>query len=127
MNRVLVLLCLCTLLNSRLPAQVSTDTVLYSQRLYREGLPFAQYVKGSRGTLYLTLHKLQFRSFKTTNSSIDFNVTYQDIESIRAVNYLIFPNRILIKTKVGKLYRLYTYKRKRILETVQERILFTSS
>ena len=98
------------------------DTVLHSQKVQREDVPFKQHFNGCAGILTLTNNQIIFVAKKSKNDKINFVIAYSDILIIKPINILFFPNRIRIETKDGHNYKLFTYKREKIIEVVRNKL-----
>lgn len=96
--------------------------IIYEQRLSRADLSVSEAMNGTRGTIYLTNDSVTFKARKAGNERINFGLSYNQISSIRRVNPLLFPNRILIRLKDGEKYRLFTYRRRKIINEISRRL-----
>ena len=73
------------------------------------------------GILTLTDQSVQFAADKKPKER-NFTLAYPDIYRIRRGWSLIFPNMTVIRTRDGGRYRIYTYRRKKIIRLVGIRI-----
>lgn len=84
---------------------------------------------GIRGTMEVFEDRLTFKPAETKNfieksfyslpndyyKELSFD--FKDVKGIyRRNTFLIFPNNFLVKTKDGKKYKFYSYKRKKVLK-----------
>lgn len=99
------------------------DSILFKQRVNRFELNFNFIFKDNRGTLYLSKDFLTFKTKKVNNDFMSFVINYDQIQKIRRANALIFPNRIVIRTKDGVKYGLGTYRRKKIIEITRQKMV----
>ena len=110
--------CLMSLLINSIALAQNDAGILYQQKVTREDVSIRQTIKGGRGTIYLTKDSVRFEARKEANRTINFSIAYNQIRSVKRVNPLLFPNRILIIHKDGEKYRLYTYKRKQLIQGI---------
>jgi hypothetical protein len=96
--------------------------IIYKQKVARDDVPIRQAVGGTKGIIYLTSDSVIFRSRNERNIGINFNIGYTEIKKVKRINYLFFPNRILIKLKDEEKYRLFTYRRRTIVEEIRKRL-----
>lgn len=95
----------------------SVDT-LHTQSITYEVSPVNNY----RGTLILTDEYLQFQAVNPKKKGRSFTIPYSKIHSVKRRWAYIFPNRILVRTRTGKKYTFYTYRRKKIVRIVAAHI-----
>jgi hypothetical protein len=101
-----------------------TDTILYEQKVFRDDRMFKDIFRTKKGTLYLTDQQLEFKSHRPTHARFDFSIPYGQIKSIRTYYGFIIPipNRIKIKTISSERFRLFTYKRRKIIRITREQM-----
>lgn len=112
---------LLILVNSLVSAQ-NESNVVYKQKITRDDVSVGQAIRGSRGTIYLTEDSIIFKARKDVNRKINFRVTYNEIESVKRINPLFFPNRILIRLGNDEKYRLFTYKRRQLIKEIKKHL-----
>ena len=115
--------CLMPLLITSIVSAQDEAGVIYKQKITREDVPIRQALRGSRGVIYLTNDSVVFKARKQSNREIDFRIAYHQIKSVKRVNPLFFPNRISIKLEENKKYRLYTYRRKQLIERIRNKLI----
>jgi hypothetical protein len=101
------------------------DTVIYQQKVtldYTQLIDFVSF-RNSVGTLFLTQDSLIFRTHKKKHIDDDFAFAYAELALVDTDNSLLFPNRIKIILLNGERYRLYTYKRRKIISIVQNQMI----
>lgn len=101
---------------------VGRDSVLFSQKVVRDDKMFEDVFRAKRGTLFLTNQKMEFKSKRPSHSRFDFSIPYSQIKSIRRFYGFVIPNRIKIKTETGEAYRLFTYKKGKIIKITRKQI-----
>ena len=94
-----------------------TDT-LHTQTLVYEVSPVNTYP----GTLVLTDQAVHFRAKSQKRQQRNFTLAYSDIDRIKRRWQYFFPNRTLIRTRDGKKYTLYTYRRKKMFRIIAAKI-----
>lgn len=98
------------------------DSIIYSQKVIRDDRMFHDMLRAKRGMLVLTNEALEFRSKRPGHARFDFSIPYNNIKYIRPFYGFIIPNRIKIKTNTGETYRLFTYKKRKIINITQAQI-----
>lgn len=104
---------------------VVRDSVLFSQKVVRDDKMFEDIFRAKRGTLLLTSQKMEFKSKRPSHSRFDFSIPYSQIKSISRFYGFVIPNRIKIKTETGETYRLFTYKKRKIIKITREQMAST--
>jgi hypothetical protein len=123
MNEILKIVLAVTLPFCSMVALAQTESeIIYEQKVARDDISIRQSLRGSGGAIYLWNDSVAFKANKEKNRRINFSVAYNDIKQVVRVNYLFFPNRILIRLKDGQKYRLFTYKRRTIIEEINRRL-----
>ena len=109
------------LINSIVLAQ-NESGIVYQQKVTREDVSIRQAISGGQGTIYLTKDSVIFEAGKEANRKINFSIAYGQIKRVKRINPLFFPNRISIKLGDGEEYRLFTYKRRQLIDGIRERL-----
>lgn len=94
---------------------------------------YVSYLTSIRGTVEIFEDKISFKPAETKNaiekslyslpsdSFKELNFDFKYVKGIYKRNtFLIFPNNFLLKTKDGKKYKFYSYKRKKVLSIFRE-------
>lgn len=99
-----------------------TDSVLYSQKVLRDDRMFEDMFRAKRGMLFLTDTGIAFKSRRPNHSRFDFSIPYDQIKSIKTFYGFLIPNRIKIKTTTGEKYRLFTYRKRKIIKITRDQM-----
>lgn len=96
------------------------DSILHTQRVNR----FSSIVEpwnSYRGELTLKETEMTFTPRNKKNKG-EFIIEYKDIISVKKRCLLIFPNSIVITDKNFSKYKIGTYRRKEIVNTIKSKI-----
>jgi len=96
------------------------DEIVYSQKVERRG-NILEIWNAFPGTLYLRENTVEFIP-KNINGRGAFELSYDDIISVKKRPSIFVPNRIFIKDKNHSTFKIFTYKRKQIVEIIQSKI-----
>lgn len=117
----LILVCLSVILPQVLSAQsTDEDSKIYTQKVNR----FSSIIEpwnSFRGELTLKETEMAF-SPKNAKNKGAFILEYKDIISVKKRYLLIFPNSIVITDKNYAKYKIGTYRRKEIVDTIKSKI-----
>ena len=91
-----------------------SDTLLV-QKVWREMGVFS----GAKGEVCLLRDTAFFRVYKKSRSRYNVGFRYEDIVSVKRPWYYLAPNRIVLKLVSGKRITLFTYRRKKIIDTIR--------
>jgi hypothetical protein len=101
------------------PAFSFSDSIIYQQVVRRDDVNVLQAFKGTKGVLLLSVNSIAFRANRERAKEINFTLTYSQVKRVKRYRGMLIPNRIGIKTYSGETYRIFTYRRKRILATLE--------
>jgi|GEM_PF-4960052 hypothetical protein len=124
-SRIIIAFLILTIGTLNAQGNIVKDSVLFSQKVVRDDKMFEDVWRAKRGTLLLTNQKIEFKSKRPNHSRFDFSIPYSQIKSIRPFYGFVIPNRIKIKTETGATYRLFTYKKKKIIKITREQMAST--
>ncbi len=96
------------------------NDIIYSQKVERRG-NILEIWNAFRGTLYLRENSIEFIP-KNPEGRGAFELSYEDVLSVKRRPSIFVPNRIFIKDKNHSTFKIFTYKRKQIVETIQSKI-----
>ncbi|MCH7399553.1 hypothetical protein MM236_16235 [Belliella sp. DSM 107340] len=97
-----------------------SNPIIYSQKIDRmENI--LEVWNANRGTLYLRESTVEFVP-KNTNGRGAFELEYEDIISVKRRFSLIFPNRIFIIDKNYSKIKIFTYKRRQIIDIIRSKM-----
>ncbi len=102
--------------------QINNQQIIYTQKVTRDDRMFEKPFSNKRGVLTLTKDSLIFKCKKEKLADFNFSIPYTQVLTIKPFYGFLYPNRIKIRTKSGKAYRLFTYKKRHILRITSERI-----
>ena len=116
--------CLCCVLCLAATSVISQDsvTVLYRQKAQRDDRAFFHFLRSRKGFVVLTSDSLLFKSKSPRNAFYNFGFGYCELKSVRTWYGYLFPDRIRIKTKNAGAVRLFTYKRRKLIHLIRERM-----
>lgn len=121
-KKKLVMLLICLFLYRYARSQNNSGQIIYTQKVTRDDRMFEKPLSNKRGLLTLTNDSLIFQCKKAKLSEFNFSIPYTQIQYIKPLYTFLFPNRIKIRTKNGKSYRLFTYKKRHILRITREKM-----
>jgi hypothetical protein len=101
-------------------APYTPDSVLYKQKVSRDDQFFKKMLAPRRGTLAIKNDSVTFTTKRQSSSWLNFSLSYNEIEYVKRVFWT--PNRTKIKAKNGKSYRLFTYKRGKIIKFIRAKL-----
>ena len=96
------------------------DEILHHQKVYRTG-NILEFWNSFQGILQLKENTVEFIP-KNINRRGAFELSYDDILSVKKRPSIFVPNRIFIKDKNHSTFKIFTYKRKQIVEIIQSKI-----
>ena len=94
---------------------------VYRQEVRRDDVNIFRALKGTKGTLTLDFDSILFETHGKTKR-INFSLSYNDVVEIKRYKAMLLPNRIGIRTSGGETYRIFTYRRKKIIDFIEARI-----
>ena len=97
------------------------DSVLHRQYVRRDDVSIGEGLKGTKGLLTLRQDSICFSVLDRNNETLDFMISYAEIAKIKRYRGMLLPNRIGIRTAENRTFRIFTYKRKTILNILRER------
>ena len=109
-----------------LPCNGQSSNVIYKQSVQRDDLFFIE-MFSHRGTILLTQDSLIFKIRRNRPSELNFSLAYGQIKSIKVFYGFLIPNRIKIKSIEGTSYRLFTYKKRKIIQLTREKMAVARS
>jgi hypothetical protein len=89
----------------------------------RRDVGFFQALKGTKGELLLGKDSVKFVARKYQAKKLNFAVSYAEVKKIKRYRMMLIPNRIGIKTKTSKTYRIFTFRRRQILAILESKVL----
>ncbi|MDO8967269.1 MAG: hypothetical protein Q8S14_02685 [Algoriphagus sp.] len=117
----LLLMCIFFTLPKFLSAQSPDNSPeILTQRVSRFSSPFEPW-NAFRGELKLKDSEMTFTPKNAKNRG-SFLLEYKDLISVKRRCLLIFPNYIVITDKNFAKYKIGTYRRKKIVETINSKI-----
>ncbi len=93
----------------------------FEQTVRRDDVSIFQAFQGTKGVLKLGRDSVVFRAIKASASQINFALPYTQIAKVKRYKATLFSNRIGITTLDRKTYRIFTYRRKKILKLLKSR------
>lgn len=102
--------------------QINEQKIVYTQKVTRDDRMFEKPFSNKSGLLSLTNDSLIFQCKKENLAEFNFSIPYSDLLTIKSFYGFLYPNRIKIRTKSGKGYRLFTYKKRHILRITREKM-----
>ena len=107
----LTLSCICCL---------AQEEAVYRQNVRRDDVNFFRALKGTKGVLTLDADFISFDAQLKRVKDLNFKVAYDEIVKVKRYRGLLLPNRIGFQT-AGRTYRIFTYRRKRIIDIIESK------
>jgi hypothetical protein len=114
------LICMCFSIHVAAKEPSNPDSVLYKQKVSRDDQFFRKMFAPRRGMLAIKKDSVTFTTKRQRSSWLNFSLSYDEIEYVKRVFWT--PNRTKIKAKNGETYRLFTYKRGKIIKFIRAKL-----
>ena len=96
---------------------------MYQQKVRRDDVNLDLALKGNKGMLRLGADSISFVTDKEASHRANFAISYKDVVKVKRYAGMLIPNRIGITGSHGETYRIFTYRRKKIIEIIESRMV----
>ena len=100
----------------------SQASISYQQMVRRDDVNLVLALKGTKGMLRLDSDSISFITDKAASRKASFAGSYTDVVKIKRYTSILIPNRIGIRSADGEIYRIFTYRRKKIIGIIESRM-----